>query len=90
MNARSTLGLMTAALALPLIVTIANAQTAPKYSAKVPPYITTPDKVESVCARRWSHGSTRLGSRAISSWLNEVTAASLSQGRSRVQLELST
>jgi hypothetical protein len=46
MNARSTIALMTAALALPLIVTIADAQTAPKYSAKVPPYITTPDKVE--------------------------------------------
>ena len=46
MNARSKLALMTAALALPLIVTIADAQTVPKYSAKVPPYITTPDKVE--------------------------------------------
>jgi len=38
--------LLTATLALSLAATFAEAQTAPKYSAKVPPYITTPDKVE--------------------------------------------
>src|ERR1700678_3774741 len=38
--------LLTATLALSLVATFAEAQTAPKYSAKVPPYITTPDKVE--------------------------------------------
>jgi hypothetical protein len=38
--------LLTAALSLALTPTIACAQTTPKYSAKAPPYITTPDKVE--------------------------------------------
>jgi hypothetical protein len=33
-------------LAVTLAATRADAQTTPKYSAKVPPYITTPDKVE--------------------------------------------
>ena len=40
----SKLGLAVTAVAL--AATYANAQTAPKYSAKVPPYITTPDTVE--------------------------------------------
>jgi hypothetical protein len=38
--------LLTTALALTLTVTFAEAQTTPKYSAKVPPYITTPDNVD--------------------------------------------
>ena len=46
MNAMHKLGLLTATLALTLGATFADAQTAPKYSAKVPPDITTPDKVE--------------------------------------------
>ena len=46
MRAGNTLSLVTAALALPMVVAVAEAQTAPKYSAKVPTYITTPDKVE--------------------------------------------
>src|SRR6202034_3021972 len=33
-------------LAVTLAATLADAQTAPKYSAKIPPYITTPDQVE--------------------------------------------
>jgi hypothetical protein len=37
---------LTAALGLTLAAPMAEAQTAPKYSAKVPPYITTPDTVE--------------------------------------------
>lgn len=44
MNSMSKLGLAVTAVAL--AATYANAQTAPKYSAKVPPYITTPDRVE--------------------------------------------
>jgi hypothetical protein len=40
------LRLLTAALSLALTPATAYAQTTPKYSAKVPPYITTPDKVE--------------------------------------------
>jgi hypothetical protein len=46
MHALRKVGLLTAVLAWPLVATIAEAQTAPKYSAKVPPYITTPDTVE--------------------------------------------
>lgn len=46
MNVTRKLSLLTATLACTLVSTLANAQTAPKYSAKVPPYITTPDKVE--------------------------------------------
>ena len=46
MNTISTLGFFTAALAWPLAATVAEAQTAPKYSAEVPPYITTPDTVQ--------------------------------------------
>ena len=46
MNTKSVLGLLTAALAWALTAPIAVSQTAPKYSAKVPPYITTPDRVE--------------------------------------------
>src|ERR1700689_5471708 len=46
MNVTRKLGLLTATLACTLVSTLANAQTAPKCSAKVPPYITTPDKVE--------------------------------------------
>ena len=46
MSTMNKLGLSTAALACALAATIAQAQTAPKYSAKVPPYITTPDTVE--------------------------------------------
>jgi len=38
--------LLTTALALTLTVTFAKAQTTPKYPAKVPPYITTPDNVD--------------------------------------------
>src|SRR5580692_6700525 len=38
--------LLTAIFVLTLAATLADAQTAPKYSAKVPPYITTPDTVE--------------------------------------------
>ena len=38
--------LLTATFAFAFATTLADAQTAPKYSAKVPPYITTPDKVE--------------------------------------------
>jgi hypothetical protein len=45
MNAKYKLGLLTAALALALSP-VAEAQTEPKYSAKVPPYIMTPDTVE--------------------------------------------
>ena len=33
-------------LAVTLAATLADAQTEPKYSAKIPPYITTPDQVE--------------------------------------------
>ncbi len=46
MNATQKLGLLTTALALTLTVSVAKAQTEPKYSAKVPPYIMTPDTVE--------------------------------------------
>src|ERR1700679_3313909 len=46
MIATLKLGALASTLALTLGVTAANAQTAPKYSAKVPQYITTPDKVE--------------------------------------------
>jgi len=45
MNAMHKL-LLTATIALAMGATLADAQTRPKYSAKVPPYITTPDKVE--------------------------------------------
>jgi hypothetical protein len=38
--------LLTTALALTLTVTFAEAQTTPKYPEKVPPYITTPDNVD--------------------------------------------
>jgi hypothetical protein len=38
--------LLTTALGLTLAANITEAQTAPRYSAKVPPYITTPDSVE--------------------------------------------
>jgi hypothetical protein len=38
--------LLTAILAFTSAATLAEAQTAPKYAAKVPPYITTPDTVE--------------------------------------------
>ena len=61
--------LLTATLALSLAATFAEAQTAPKYSAKVPPYITTPDKVETsigtakpsgwVAANRASNGPVK-------------------------------
>jgi hypothetical protein len=46
MNATHKLGLLTTALALMLWVPSAKAQTEPKFSAKVPPYIMTPDTVE--------------------------------------------
>jgi hypothetical protein len=46
MNATHKLGLLTATLALTLTAPAADAQTAPKYSAKVPPYIMTPDAVQ--------------------------------------------
>jgi hypothetical protein len=39
-------GLPAAAFACALATTVAQAQTTPKYSAKVPPYITTPNTVE--------------------------------------------
>ena len=38
--------LLTTALGLTLAANITEAQTAPRYSAKVPPYITTPDSVD--------------------------------------------
>ena len=46
MNTIIKFGFLTVAIAWPLAGTVANAQTAPKYSAKVPSYITTPDTVE--------------------------------------------
>lgn len=47
MNTIGKLGLFTAALGLTLAATsAAEAQTPPKYSAKLPPYITTPDSVD--------------------------------------------
>jgi hypothetical protein len=46
MNATHKLGPLTAALVLTLMAPVAEAQTTPKYSAKVPPYIMTPDTVE--------------------------------------------
>jgi hypothetical protein len=46
MTAARKLSFLTATLALTLTAPIAGAQTLPKYSAKVPPYITTPDTVE--------------------------------------------
>jgi hypothetical protein len=46
MNVTHKLGLLTVALALTLMAPVAEAQTTPKYSAKVPPYIMTPDTVE--------------------------------------------
>ena len=46
MNATHKLGLLTTALALMLWVPSAKAQTEPKFSAKVPAYIMTPDTVE--------------------------------------------
>jgi hypothetical protein len=46
MSATRKLGLLTATLTLTFTATFAEAQTAPKYSAKVPPYITTPDTVD--------------------------------------------
>lgn len=46
MTATHKLGLLTAALALTLWAPAAKAQTEPKFSAKVPPYIMTPDTVE--------------------------------------------
>jgi hypothetical protein len=45
MNSMNRLG-VAAALALSLVAMVAEAQTPPKYSAQVPPYITTPDTVE--------------------------------------------
>ena len=39
-------GLLAAALALALWVPVAKAQTEPKFSAKIPPYIMTPETVE--------------------------------------------
>lgn len=46
MNATRKLGCLTTVLALTLTAPVAMAQTAPKFSAKVPPYIMTPDTVE--------------------------------------------
>jgi hypothetical protein len=46
MNATHKLGLLTAVLALTLWVPVAKAQNEPKFSAKVPPYIMTPDTVQ--------------------------------------------
>ena len=46
MNATQKLGLLIAPLAFALTGTVAEAQTNPKYSAKVPAYIMTPDTVE--------------------------------------------
>jgi hypothetical protein len=46
MNTTRTLGLLIVTLAGTLASTLTNAQTAPKYSAKVPAYITTPDTAE--------------------------------------------
>ena len=46
MNTIIKFGFLTVALAWPLAGMVAEAQTAPKYSAKVPSYITTPDTVE--------------------------------------------
>jgi hypothetical protein len=47
MNATHKLGLLAATLALTLWIPVAKAQTEPKFSAKIPPYIKTPDTVES-------------------------------------------
>lgn len=46
MNAMRLLGLLIATLACTLAGTVAEAQTSPKYSAKVPPSITTPGTVD--------------------------------------------
>jgi hypothetical protein len=46
MDVTRKLRLLTATLAWALTGTFAEAQTAPKYSAKVPSYVMTPDKVE--------------------------------------------
>jgi len=46
MNASPKFGLLAAALALALWVPVAKAQTEPKFSAKIPPYIITPETVE--------------------------------------------
>ncbi len=46
MIATKKMGLMAGALALTLWMPVAKAQTEPKFPAKIPPYIMTPDTVE--------------------------------------------
>jgi hypothetical protein len=89
MNATRKRGLLTATLLWTLASTLANGQTTPKYSAKVPPYITTPDTVEtSIGTLKFFDGLPDVATvqkvydnldhlRGVEAFLNGIPAASV-------------